>query len=257
MNTHEHGLDDVARGTRGVTRQEEDPAWQGARRAAAQGHLRSVEPTAVLRLQRLAGNAGTASLVDQEPEATSPVLDVVGRGGGSPLPTPVRVQMESGLGADFSDVRIHDDAKAAASAQAVQAHAYTVGNDVVFNSGAYAPDTEAGRHTLAHELSHVVQQRSGPVDGTSTGDGIAVSDPQDRFEQHAERAATAFDHHSTAASGSARAAGVQRTGTEGTGAAVQTIAQREEMPEEEPEELPTQAMALQREANDELEEEAE
>ena len=72
----------------------------------------------------------------------------------------------------------------------MQAKAYTVGDEIVFNRGAYQPDTDAGRHTLAHELTHVVQQRSGPVDGTPTGDGVAVSDPGDRFEREAEATAT-------------------------------------------------------------------
>ncbi len=69
--------------------------------------------------------------------------------------------MEASLGHDFSDVRIHTDGRASESAKAVQASAYTVGNDVVFGSGAYAPEPDAGKRTLAHELTHVVQQRSG------------------------------------------------------------------------------------------------
>ena len=146
----------------------------------------------MLRLQRLAGNAGVGALVAREEEGerpSSPVLDVVGKGGGSPLPADVRTDMEQQLGADFGDVQVHEGGAAAASAAAVQAKAYTVGNEVVFNSGAYQPDNADGRRTLAHELTHVVQQRSGPVDGTPTGDGVAVSHPQDRFEQEAEAAA--------------------------------------------------------------------
>ena len=56
---------------------------------------------------------------------------------------------------------------------------------MVFQREAYDPSSDAGRTTLAHELTHVVQQRSGPVDGTSAGGGIKVSDPSDRFEQEA------------------------------------------------------------------------
>jgi hypothetical protein len=148
----------------------------------------------VLRLQRLAGNAGVGALVAREEDdgggqPESPVLDIVGKGGGAPLPTTVRGDMEQQLGADFSDVRVHDGGAAAASAAAVQAKAYTVGNEVVFNNGAYQPDSADGRRTLAHELTHVVQQRSGPVDGTPTGDGVAISHPQDRFEREAEAVA--------------------------------------------------------------------
>jgi hypothetical protein len=228
---------------------QQDAAWQAARRAAAAGHARAVEPRAMLHLQRLAGNAGVASLVDHDTEEgdagerRSPVLDVVGRGGGSPLPTDVRADMEAGLGADFGDVRVHDDGPAAASAQAVSARAYTVGNDVVFNRGAYQPDTTEGRQTLAHELTHVVQQRSGPVDGTSTGDGVALSDPHDRFEQEAESKAASFGHGSEPVS-AAPASSVQRqVDDEDVGA--QSAPLQRQTPDEE-EDVGAQAMSLQR-----------
>jgi hypothetical protein len=97
--------------------------------------------------------------------------------------------MGARLGADFSDVRIHTDVQAARSASALSARAYTVGNEVVFGDGAFAPDTAAGRHTLAHELTHVQQQRAGAVSGRDAGGGIALSDPADSFEQQAEAAA--------------------------------------------------------------------
>jgi hypothetical protein len=97
--------------------------------------------------------------------------------------------MESSLGADLSDVRVHTDARASRSARALQADAYTTGNHVVFQGGHYRPDTDAGLHMLAHELTHVVQQRTGPVDGTPAPGGVSVSDPGDTFEQAAERTA--------------------------------------------------------------------
>jgi hypothetical protein len=210
MYVHDQERPDALRRPGSTGQAEQDVAWQGAKRAAEAGHVRGVESAAVLHLQRLAGNAGVGALVEGEgDERRSPVLDVVGRGGGSPLPRDVRVQMESGLGADFGDVRVHDDGTAAASARAVNAKAYTVGNEVVFGSGAYQPETPEGRHTLAHELTHVVQQRSGPVDGTSTGDGVALSDPSDRFEREAEARATAFGRGETPSTSAAPAA-VQR-----------------------------------------------
>jgi hypothetical protein len=236
-----------------------DPAWQGAKRAAEAGHLRGVDRGAVLHLQRLAGNAGVSALVDGEAdERRSPVLDVVGKGGGSALRSDVRSDMEANLGADFSDVRIHDGGAAAESARAVQARAYTVGNDVVFGSGAFQPDTPEGRHTLAHELTHVVQQRSGPVDGTSTGDGVALSDPDDRFEREAEATATAVGRGEAPATASASSTSVQRHG-DGEEVSAQTMpadspVQREG---EEEEEVPAQAMAedasVQREGEEEEE----
>ncbi|GAA2734367.1 hypothetical protein GCM10010360_25490 [Streptomyces nogalater] len=88
--------------------------------------------------------------------------------------------METRLGADFSDVRVHMDAAAQASAADIGARAYTSGSHVVI--GAAGGD----KHTLAHELTHVIQQRQGPVAGTDNGDGLSVSDPGDHFEQQAE-----------------------------------------------------------------------
>jgi hypothetical protein len=75
--------------------------------------------------------------------------------------------MESRFGQDFSSVRVHTDQRAAESARAVWAQAYTVGNNVVFGSGKYSPDTTQGDRLIAHELTHVVQQSA----GRSTGSG--------------------------------------------------------------------------------------
>jgi len=80
------------------------------------------------------------------------------RGGGHPLPDPVRSFFEPRLRHDFRRVRIHADAMDAESAQAIQARAYTVGHDIVFGAEEYAPDTVVGQRLLAHELTHVVQQ---------------------------------------------------------------------------------------------------
>ena len=96
-----------------------------------------------------------------------------------------RADMESRLGHDFGDVRIHTDGAAHDSAKSVNAQAYTVGSDIVFQQGKYDPGSQSGQHMLAHELTHVVQQRSGPVDGTDAGGGVKVSDPSDRFEREA------------------------------------------------------------------------
>jgi hypothetical protein len=149
--------------------------------------LRGVDLTA---LQRSAGNDATVELVEG---ASSTVHDVVA-GGGRPLDPQVRADMERRLGQDFADVRVHTDGRAHESATAVQAHAYTVGNHVVFQRDAYDPASPQGRHTLAHELTHVVQQRRGPVDGTPAAGGVAVSHPDDRFEREAVATADAAIH---------------------------------------------------------------
>lgn len=80
------------------------------------------------------------------------------QGGGQPLPPSVRAFHETWFGADFSQVRVHTDARAAESAQAVNARAYTVGQDVVFGKGEYSPETQPGKQLLAHELAPTVQQ---------------------------------------------------------------------------------------------------
>ncbi len=80
-------------------------------------------------------------------------------GGGQPLPESVRSFFEPRFGYDFSHVRIHTDAKAAESAHAFNAQAYTVGQDIAFGEGKYVPDTLAGKQLVAHELTHVIQQR--------------------------------------------------------------------------------------------------
>jgi hypothetical protein len=200
-------------------------------------------PTGMLRLQREAGNGAVAELAEQDQR--SPVLDVVSSGG-SGLDGKVRTDMEQRLGADFSDVRVHHDSAAHESARSVGAHAYTVGSHVVFQRDAYDPHSTAGKTTLAHELTHVMQQRSGPVDGTPTGGGVSVSDPGDRFEraaaENADRAMTAPDAD----------ADVQRSSE-----AAAPVVQREDDPDEEPDEnAAVQGLFVQREEQPEEEEAA-
>ncbi len=77
---------------------------------------------------------------------------------GAPLDQAARAFFEPRFGHDFSQVRVHTDTRAAESAQAVNAQAYTVGGDIVFGAGQYSPRSESGRHLLGHELTHVVQQ---------------------------------------------------------------------------------------------------
>ena len=108
-----------------------------------------------------------------------PGQDVL-RGPGQPLAVPLREEMEVRLGADFSGVRVHTGDAARASAAGVGARAYTAGNHVVIGDGG------ADKHTLAHELTHVIQQRQGPVAGTDHGGGFKVSDPFDAYEKAAE-----------------------------------------------------------------------
>lgn len=94
----------------------------------------------------------------------APDRRVQGLGPGRPLDVSTRSFFEPRFGYDFGQVRVHADAKATESARGVNALAYTVGQDIVFRSGEFRPDTAAGRRLLAHELTHVRQQaRSAPV----------------------------------------------------------------------------------------------
>ncbi len=103
--------------------------------------------------------------------------------GGHPLSADVRGFMEPRFGQDFSRVRVHTDARAAESARSVNALAYSVGDHIAFQSGGYNPATTAGRHLLAHELTHVVQGRK--QGGRSAEPAQAVSDPSDASEREA------------------------------------------------------------------------
>lgn len=228
--------------------EEELPAHAG--RAAAEKRPDVLGAEGLLGLQRVAGNAGVSALVDED---RSPVHDVV-RSGGRPLDADVRVDMEQRLGHDFGDVRVHDDGAAAASAQAVNAHAYTVGSNIVFQRDRYDPGSPEGKTTLAHELTHVVQQRSGPVDGTAAAGGIKVSDPSDRFEREAAANADRVMAGPTVAPTAVSPSGpaVQRHEEGHEEDAVQGLFVQREGEEEEEE--PVQGLFVQREGEEEEEE---
>jgi hypothetical protein len=231
----------------------------------------SASPDAVLELQRLAGNSVVSGLLggtaqrsadpaaEEQDGEPSPVLDVVGRGGGTPLEVGVRRDMENKLGADFSNVRLHTDSAATESARAVNANAYTVGEDVVIRNDRWSPDSSEGRQTIAHELTHVVQQRSGPVAGRDTGGGIRLSDPSDEFEQAAEHTAKAIVAGGTAAPAAQAGASGAQLETEDEQAIQGEFVQREgaapgtDDEELEEEEMPAQGEFVQREAPDEEE----
>jgi len=106
------------------------------------------------------------------------------RGQGSTLDTGARDRFAPGLGDSLSDVRVHTDDKADALSKSVSARAFTTGNDVYFARGEYSPGTEQGAQLLAHELSHVVQQRGAPTSGP-----MVVSQPGDALEADADSAA--------------------------------------------------------------------
>ena len=111
-----------------------------------------------------------------EPDASALVAGVCGSPG-RPLDHAARAFMEPRFGRDFSQVRIHTDREAAASAMAVEANAYALGNHVVFGPGQYAPGNPKGQRTLAHELAHVVQQTSQGEPSRPNWNNGAISTP--------------------------------------------------------------------------------
>lgn len=124
-------------------------------------------PQSRLLLRRCACGCGGKSSCAAPPEgrarrgktAVPEQVENVLQSAGEPLAAADRADFEQRYGHDFSRVRIHTDARAAESARALDAQAYTVGPHVAFGAGRYAPGTRQGRVLLAHELAHVVQQQ--------------------------------------------------------------------------------------------------
>jgi hypothetical protein len=233
----------------------------------------------LLHMQRTAGNAAVNQLlrqraaVQRSPAAAETeteenigerIRSASGRGSG--LDAGVQRSLESGLGADVSNVRVHTDGEADHLARSVDSVAFTTGSDIFFRSGAYNPGTPEGMHLLAHEATHTIQQAQGPVAGTPAPGGVSISDPSDSFEQAAEASAASV-MAGAAAPAQRMAAGagpeaVQRAAMEeeeplqGMRSAQYGAIQREAAPEDE--EMQTmraaQYAAVQREAAPEEEE---
>jgi hypothetical protein len=158
-------------------------------------HLSAPITTAstMLRLQRTHGNRfvqralNLARKAESEAEAAPEVEEAIRQApDGRPLESRVRAQMESAFGADFGGVRVHTGADAEALNQALNARAFTTGQDIFFGKGEYDPGSESGRELLAHELTHVLQQRGSVMQGK-----LAISQPGDVYEQEADRMARA------------------------------------------------------------------
>ena len=178
-----------------------------ARRPASPARLPARSPALVaLGLQRTAGNRALASVIRRacdcgtcercqakrghgHEDAIVPSNGFLsGKGSGEPLAGPVRDFMETRFGQDFGGVRVHTDAHAARSAREISALAYTAGSDIFFAPGHFQPDTASGRHLLAHELTHVIQQGSGAVTAQAQ---LTVGPADDAFEREADRVADA------------------------------------------------------------------
>ena len=130
-----------------------------------------------------------------------PIVDEVLRSPGAALDPETRAHMEPRFGYDFSNVRVHTNERAAESARAVNARAYTVGNNVVFGAGQYTPVSYGGQKLLAHELAHVVQQDGGPQvvarspDELEKGTMIPLGFPEDLLDAERQKKDAAINKH--------------------------------------------------------------
>ena len=137
------------------------------------------ERKSTLRRSAIGHDSGN-SLGSAVPSIVNEVLNSPGQ----PLDAETRAFMEPRFGRDFSRVRLHSDAKAAQSAQAVNALAYTVGNDIVFGSRQLVSDSQPHQFVLAHELAHVIQQADAPQGGS-----LRIAPTNDPAEVAADNAA--------------------------------------------------------------------
>lgn len=135
----------------------DDPQEREADRVAERV-LASASPAGAPGIAQGRGRSMPAADSHEAAMAVPASVDATLARGGRPLDAALRGDMEQRFGHDFSGVRVHSDEIAARSAHEVAAHAYTVGNHVVFGSNQFAPGTAAGRRLMAHELTHVVQQ---------------------------------------------------------------------------------------------------
>lgn len=153
----------------------------------------------VLGLQRVVGNQQLQRALHGGPVPERVAHAIRDRGPGVPLPDRTRTLLGATFGASVGDVRVHADAAAAAAADATGAEAFTFGRDVFFGSGRYAPDDTHGRHVLAHEVAHAVQQHRVTADAVPE----AIAAEGSVAEREAQRAAVAAERGEAASLGPA------------------------------------------------------
>lgn len=99
------------------------------------------------------------------------------QGGGQPMPSGLRSKMESSFGKDLSQVRLHTDSDAISMSSSIHARAFTFGNDIYFNNGQFSPETSAGQHLVAHELTHAMQGTGKIGRREKHNESVLYSDP--------------------------------------------------------------------------------
>ncbi|WP_353064434.1 DUF4157 domain-containing protein [Tunturibacter psychrotolerans] len=181
---------------------------QGAGNHQAQHFVARLRLSSLIQRECSCGGSCSAcqkkAVVEEEPTILQRQASSLGAGGGvvdasvipadspgQPLDSDTRAFMEPRFGSDFSDVRVHTDTRAAQSADALAADAYTSNADIFFAAGRYAPQSKEGQHLLAHELTHTVQQKEGKVPSSTRAmhAAIAIGHPRDPLEKEAEQIA--------------------------------------------------------------------
>lgn len=197
----------------------------------------------ISHLQRTAGNAAIQRFLAQRKEAGAGTVDDETamniqreRGAGQAIDSSIAAKAGDIIGDDFSDVRVHTDAKADKISRKLGAQAFTTGKDIFFKEGAYSPHSMDGQKLITHELTHVTQQGGKAPDMQAK---LQVNDPHDSFEQEADRVADSV------ASGGETAAIQRQAMPEEELPMKRADVQRAAMPEEE---LPMKRADVQRAA---------
>jgi hypothetical protein len=181
----------------GLRSHQEEPSWRDHHEPRPAPGKRSL----VSRVYRAASGPEAPG-----PEATS-ALERAARTGGAPIPADLRAMLERALGVSLADVRLHADDASAEAAGAIAARAYTIGRDIHFARGAFAPDSSDGRRLIAHEVAHAVQHGPG---ARAAGGDLEVSQPGDAAEVEADRFADDFVSGTASGPPPARDGGVAR-----------------------------------------------
>jgi hypothetical protein len=195
---------------------ETSPEFHAAALNRFAGSRASQSAPLLLRLQQTYGNSyvqRVLNLAGQKEGEVSPHVETAierARGGGQSLDQSVRREMEPAFGADFSRVRVHTDSEAHSLNRAVNAVAFTTGQDIFFRQGEYQPHASSGKKLLAHELTHVVQQSENAIQPK-----LVLGEPNDPYEQQAERVSKTVlsrleDEHAPTTGYPAASARVQR-----------------------------------------------
>jgi hypothetical protein len=178
--------------TKLLQRQESEKEEEAQTKLQRQAEEKEEEKNVQTKLQRQAEEpeeeekpAQTKATPNNTPKVTPNIESSINamKGGGQPLSESTRSFFEPRFDADFSKVRLHTDSKAAETAKSINAKAFTTGKNIIFNSGQYSPGTSSGKHLLAHELTHVIQQNPMPP----TKQPVQQKQPKDKYEQKANQ----------------------------------------------------------------------